>query len=97
MILDYIHYLDILDQLKQAKTTSIREWAWQKQLRFYLLESKDCVIRMGDAQFKYSYEYQGNFTNLVHTPLNDKCYLTLTQAMASGYGGNPLGPAGTGK
>jgi hypothetical protein len=34
---------------------------------------------------------------LVHTPLNDKCYLVLTQGMHLGYGGNPYGPAGTGK
>lgn len=31
------------------------------------------------------------------TPLTTKCYLTLTSALSKYFGGNPLGPAGTGK
>ncbi|KAK2706287.1 hypothetical protein QYM36_016355, partial [Artemia franciscana] len=63
----------------------------------YCEEKGDIVIRMVDASFTYSYEYQGSAAKVVHTNLTNKCYLTLTQALHMGMGGNPFGPAGTGK
>ncbi|XP_047450013.1 cytoplasmic dynein 2 heavy chain 1 isoform X3 [Mugil cephalus] len=97
LILDIIHNISVVKQLNQAGISSIEAWAWKKQLRFYMAPDKCCHIHMVDAQFNYTYEYQGNAAKLVHTPLTDKCYLTLTQAMKMGLGGNPYGPAGTGK
>ncbi|KAL4105900.1 hypothetical protein PRIC1_003955 [Phytophthora ramorum] len=104
LVLDLVHHIDVCDQLLAANCRSVSDWIWQKQLRFYLdtrkQSSKDpppCLIRMNDAEFAYTYEYQGNAPKLVHTPLTDKCYLTLTQGMHMGFGGNPYGPAGTGK
>ncbi|KAJ3052006.1 Cytoplasmic dynein 2 heavy chain 1 [Rhizophlyctis rosea] len=97
LILDIIHFIDVVEQLQKAKVTSVQDWAWQRQLRFYMGTDDVCLMRMSQAEFVYTYEYQGNPAKLVHTPLTDKCYLTLTQAMTSGFGGNPFGPAGTGK
>ncbi|PRP81711.1 hypothetical protein PROFUN_10811 [Planoprotostelium fungivorum] len=97
LILDIIHDMDVIDQLMKNNVDSLNHWMWQKQARFYMDDHQNCKIRMYDALFNYTYEYQGNPAKLVHTPLTDKCYLTLTQAMNNGYGGNPYGPAGTGK
>ncbi|XP_022324921.2 cytoplasmic dynein 2 heavy chain 1-like isoform X2 [Crassostrea virginica] len=97
LILDTIHAIDVVQQLMQAGTRSPAEWMWNKQLRFYMNRKGLCSIQMVDAEFEYTYEYQGNAAKLVHTPLTDKCYLTLTQGMHMGLGGNPYGPAGTGK
>ncbi|KAF2362508.1 ATPase dynein-related AAA domain [Trinorchestia longiramus] len=97
LILDTIHNIEVVDKLMAANTTSLSEWTWQQQLRFYMGPEGTAKIRMVDAEFDYTYEYQGNVPKLVHTPLTDKCYLTLTQGMHMGLGGNPYGPAGTGK
>ena len=98
LILDLIHQIDVIDQLIYAKLKDPSDWQWYKQLKFFMLSSNQfCQIQMCKAQFDYTYEYQGNASKLVHTPLTDKCYLTLTQGMSMGLGGNPYGPAGTGK
>ena len=36
---------------------------------------------MLEAVQNYSFEYQGNASKLVHTPLTDKCYLTMMHGM----------------
>eukprot|EP01061_Rhynchopus_euleeides_P011972 TRINITY_DN21580_c1_g1_i2.p1 TRINITY_DN21580_c1_g1~~TRINITY_DN21580_c1_g1_i2.p1 ORF type:complete len:3556 (+),score=1754.90 TRINITY_DN21580_c1_g1_i2:217-10884(+) len=98
IIMDLIHCIDVVDQLIAQGVKTDTDWYWTKQLRFALREeTHPCKISMVDATFDYTFEYQGNAAKLVHTPLTDKCYLTLTQGMHLGYGGNPYGPAGTGK
>ncbi|KAJ8027756.1 Cytoplasmic dynein 2 heavy chain 1 [Holothuria leucospilota] len=97
LILDIIHFIDVVKLLIDHHVTSLDEWLWQKQLRYYANNQGQALMRMVDAEFQYTYEYQGNAAKLVHTPLTDKCYLTLTQGMHMGMGGNPYGPAGTGK
>ncbi|GBG84158.1 hypothetical protein CBR_g38132 [Chara braunii] len=98
LVLDLLHAIDVLDQLLRESALSIDDWTWMRQLRFYASsEDGSVTVQMAQAQFNYSYEYQGNAPKLVYTPLTEKCFLTLTQGMRLGYGGNPYGPAGTGK
>ena len=83
LILDTIHYIQVVEDLLEHKVRSLDNWMWKKQLRFYLGSNNIAQISMVDADFEYTYEYQGNASKLVHTPLTDKCYLTLTQGKFS--------------
>lgn len=95
LLMDLVHYATIVQQLIDENVTNPQDWCWVQQMKFYLNSTNKLVnIKMVYAEFEYSYEYLGNFNRLVDTKLTHNCYLTLTQAMQLGLGGNPFGPAG---
>ncbi|CAG4940523.1 unnamed protein product [Colias eurytheme] len=98
LILQCAYYKTVVDTLLENNVVSTTDWLWQKQLRFYLINSKEVVARMGLAEISYSYEYLGTQTGqFVRTELAEECFLILTQSLHFGFIGNPFGPAGTGK
>ncbi|ALC40164.1 btv [Drosophila busckii] len=97
LLLDLVHYRGVVEQLQQQNVTKPSDWPWLSQLRYYLDDKRQLWVRMVYAEFAYAYEFLGQANKLVHTRLTHKCYLILTQAMHMGLGGNPFGPAGTGK
>jgi len=93
-----VHARDVIDRMIKVGTTYVSDFEWMSQLRFYWdKDLDDSIIKQTQSMFIFGYEYQGNNGRLVITPLTDRCYMTLTTALHLKRGGNPLGPAGTGK
>jgi dynein heavy chain len=93
-----VHARDIVNKLILKRVENSQCFEWLSQLRLTWDDEKmNCFCDIADARFIYGYEYVGNCGRLVITPLTDRCYITLTQAMRLKMGGAPAGPAGTGK
>jgi dynein heavy chain 1 len=102
LITELVHQRDVTRTLQKENVSSAKDFTWLYNMRFYWDKRKSTVtdrlsIQTANASFSYGWEYIGVVDKLVQTPLTDRCYLALTQALHSRLGGSPFGPAGTGK
>ncbi|GFH10192.1 uncharacterized protein HaLaN_05461 [Haematococcus lacustris] len=68
-----VHARDVIEKLSKSNCTSVNDFEWVSQLRFYWdKDLNDCVVKQVLSVFVYGYEYQGNNGRLVITPLTDR-------------------------
>ncbi|KAL7268764.1 dynein heavy chain [Rhizina undulata] len=101
LITEFVHQRDVVQRLVTNGASSTQDYLWLLQMRYHYHEEGDYLsrlrIKMANAELDYGFEYLGVAERLVRTPLTDRCFLTLTQALCQRLGGSPYGPAGTGK
>ena len=101
LITEFVHQRDVIGKLVNLGASTSSHHVWLLQMRYIHKPEGEVLnrlrIRMANADLAYGFEYLGVPERLVRTPLTDRCFLTLTQAIAQRLGGSPYGPAGTGK
>lgn len=95
-ITELVHQRDITRMLIRNKVQSPKSFDWLMQMRMYFDPKNPDVlqqlsIQMANAKFNYGFEYLGVQDKLVQTPLTDRCYLSMTQALEARLGGSPFG------
>ena len=101
LIAENFYQKRVLERIISRQSFSLDDIAWLSTFRYKLNSVSDSspsvIIEIGQGKFNYGFEYLGLQDPLIQTPLTDRCYLTLCEALHQNLGGSPFGPAGTGK
>ena len=99
------HNRDLAARIGLEGVQDASAFLWQSKLRPYAggpsamkpLLPSSVIFRLCDAKMEYGFEYVGSGQRLVVTPLTDRVYMSVFQALKSCSGLALVGPQGVGK
>jgi dynein heavy chain 1 len=86
LITELVHQRDVTRSMIDGGVSDANDFRWLYHLRYDFNPHAENLmeklrISLSNASFHYGFEYLGIGERLVQTPLTDRCYLTLTQAL----------------
>ena len=91
-----VHARDVTSSLLKRRVTDVMDFDFQSQMRVFW-ENESVFVRMLNSTLEYAFEYIGNSSRLVITPLTERCFRTLLSAIQLNFGGSVEGGSVTGK
>eukprot|EP01022_Parablepharisma_sp_SALTPOND_P018182 TRINITY_DN2960_c0_g1_i1.p1 TRINITY_DN2960_c0_g1~~TRINITY_DN2960_c0_g1_i1.p1 ORF type:complete len:2343 (+),score=376.94 TRINITY_DN2960_c0_g1_i1:1637-8665(+) len=96
LIIQYVHYRDVVDFLYRNDVHGANNFYWQMQLRYYL-QADTIMVKQLDASFEYGYEYLGVKNPSPITPNVERCWISYTSALRNKFWSTVVGPQDHGK
>ena len=97
IIIQYVHFRDIIDYLLQNDAHGANSFFWQVQLKNYRQQDGTSYIKQMDACFEYGCEYLGVRNASPITPNVERCWLSYTSALRNRFWSTVVGPPDMGK
>ena len=98
LLLNALHLTEVAQRLTHRKNAGNMQWEWVRLLRVYWKGDSDvCAIRCVDTELQYGFDYIGYHEKISITPLTERSFVTLFQAMTLQMCGVLTGSASVGK
>lgn len=94
----FVHTRDIIGMLLNLSNEGCKSlqqtFEWSSQVKYHYSKGENSVsVKVFNATFQYGMEFQGSCPRLVITPVADKYFVNLAQAVKSHLVGTCIGPS----
>ncbi|XP_067674368.1 uncharacterized protein [Haliotis asinina] len=100
MIAQSLFLRDILENMCSRKLRETTDFEWRRSIRCYMQpvdEKLEPLIWILDNSYQYGNEFHGTNVGVALTPVTERCFLTMSQALNQSQGTCITGPVGVGK